>query len=437
MHLLLASQRLDEGRLRGLDSHLSYRICLKTLSEAESRMAIGVTDAYHLPRRPGAAYLKVGAGQPVRFQAAYVSGPVWTGCPRSGPAGRGHRSEGVQRRRATDPRTPGRWDATLLEAVVDGLAGHGPSPHRVWLPPLADSPRLGALVDGYDGGDLRVPIGLVDNAFEHRRSPLVVDLSGAAGNFAVVGAPRTGKTTVLKTLVTALAATHDPRRVQVYCLDFGGGGLSDLAGLPHVGTVAGRSNADLVRRTVVEILAVLRRREAAGTGAEDPYGDVLLVIDGWAVGPKGTRWPGRPGRGGHRDSRYRPVLRGARGADRLAVGRRPARAAGSDRHAYRNAAGRSGRLRDRPRPGPAHPPDRPGHGLGPDGLPMVIALPDNSFRPSGTGWRAPAIRLLPERVDYADLRTAAPAAGCVLGIDEDGLRARRPRSHRTAPAGVR
>ena len=30
MHLLLASQRLDEGRLRGLETHLSYRICLKT-----------------------------------------------------------------------------------------------------------------------------------------------------------------------------------------------------------------------------------------------------------------------------------------------------------------------------------------------------------------------------------------------------------------------
>ena len=93
--------------------------------------------------------------------------------------------------------------------MVDGLAGHGPSPHRVWLPPLADSPSLAALVDGYAGGDLRVPIGLVDNVFEHRRSPLVVDLSGAAGNVAVVGAPRTGKTTVLRTLVTG--AGRDPR----------------------------------------------------------------------------------------------------------------------------------------------------------------------------------------------------------------------------------
>ena len=49
VHLLLASQRLDEGRLRGLDSHLSYRIGLRTFSAAESRAVLGVPDAYELP----------------------------------------------------------------------------------------------------------------------------------------------------------------------------------------------------------------------------------------------------------------------------------------------------------------------------------------------------------------------------------------------------
>ena len=36
LHLLLASQRLEEGRLRGLESHLSYRVGLRTFS-ARSR----------------------------------------------------------------------------------------------------------------------------------------------------------------------------------------------------------------------------------------------------------------------------------------------------------------------------------------------------------------------------------------------------------------
>ena len=75
MHLLLASQRLDEGRLRGLETHLSYRICLKTFSASESRAVLGVPDAYHLPSSPGAAYLKTASGELVRFQTAFVSAP--------------------------------------------------------------------------------------------------------------------------------------------------------------------------------------------------------------------------------------------------------------------------------------------------------------------------------------------------------------------------
>src|SRR6202034_2097937 len=75
VHLLLASQRLEEGRLRGLESHLSYRICLRTFSASESRAVIGTTDAYYLPQLPGSAYLKVGESMYERFRVAHVSGP--------------------------------------------------------------------------------------------------------------------------------------------------------------------------------------------------------------------------------------------------------------------------------------------------------------------------------------------------------------------------
>src|SRR5262249_4685358 len=50
VHLLLASQRLEEGKLRGLDTHLSYRIGLRTFSAIESRIVLGVPDAYELPQ---------------------------------------------------------------------------------------------------------------------------------------------------------------------------------------------------------------------------------------------------------------------------------------------------------------------------------------------------------------------------------------------------
>ncbi len=75
-----------------------------------------------------------------------------------------------------------------------------------------------------------------------------VDVSGAGGNIGIGGAPQTGKSTLLQTMVMSAAATHSPRNVQFYCIDLGGGGLIYLENLPHVGGVASRSEPDKVCR---------------------------------------------------------------------------------------------------------------------------------------------------------------------------------------------
>lgn len=439
IHLLLASQRLDEGRLRGLETHLSYRICLKTLSAGESRAVLGVPDAYHLPGAPGAAYLKVGSGEPVRFQSVTVSaqcagtaaavvplaGPVpFTAAPLGADAPPEHGA-------ASGPR--------LLDTVLDALAGHGAPAHPVWLPPLERSPGLGAVLAETGGADLVVPIGLADNVFEHRRSVMLVDLSGAAGHVAVVGAPQAGKTTALRTLVLALAATHDPRQIQLYCLDFGGG-LSTLAGLPHVGAVAGRRDPELVARVVAEIAALTRRREArfAAHGIDsiaeyrrrragrdpatldDPFGDVFLAIDGWAVL--------------RQDFDTLDTTITALAAEGLSVGVHVLLSANrwaDIRPALRDQIGTRIELRlgdpldseiDRARARNV-PSGRPGRGLTGQGMPLTIALPRLDDADPATHLavrhgdsRAPEIRALPTRVDHRTL--AVPRRGLLLGVDE-------------------
>ena len=332
IHLLLASQRLEEGRLRGLDSHLSYRVALKTFSATESRAVLGVTDAYHLPATPGAGFLKVDAGAPVRFDAAYVSGPhhedrgsdgsavatvaarpavraftAWympVPAPAAGPAPRAGEVE-------MDARGAGTGETgeppSLLDVLVARLAGHGRPAHEVWLPPLGPGAALDSAVGTEPRGvgrehppTLRFPLAEVDLPFEQRRDVWVVDLSGADGNVAVVGGTRSGKSTTLCTLVLSAAATTEPDRLAVYVVDLGGGALQSVAGLPHVGGVARRGEDERIRRTVAEVEAERRRREsafrAAGVVSVDQarrrlvdrdgrpgaeYPDVMLVIDGW------------------------------------------------------------------------------------------------------------------------------------------------------------
>ncbi|MFE7577343.1 type VII secretion protein EccCa [Streptomyces sp. NPDC057521] len=327
VHLLLASQRLEEGRLRGLETYLSYRIGLRTFSAEESRAALGVPDAYDLPPVPGSGFLKTGTRELTRFKAAYVSGPYRSGGPgrAAAEAAGGLRAALFSALPVPVPdapcspvaASPKRGDDAVAESVLDmvvrRLEGRGVPAHQVWLPPLDRSPGLDALVpdlvtdpergftvagNGERGG-LVVPLGLVDKPFEQRREVLFQDFSGAAGHMLVVGGPQSGKSTVLCTLVMSFALTHTPREVQFYGLDFGGGALASLSGLPHLGSVASRLDPERVRRTVAEVAGVLRAREelfrARGIGSMAAYrrerdrgglpgeawGDVFLVVDGW------------------------------------------------------------------------------------------------------------------------------------------------------------
>ncbi|NNG95658.1 type VII secretion protein EccC [Gordonia araii] len=354
MHLLLASQRLEEGKLRGLDSHLSYRIGLKTFSANESRSVLGVPDAYHLPSIPGSAYLKCDSSEPLRFNTCYVSGPYTTPGEEDGTESTGPGNSKMKLFTASpvpidwdeeaetltanvtpkkkvalpdldeleatpEPSSPGGIGPTLLDVVVGRLAGHGRAAHEVWLPPLDESPTVDMLVgesDWHDSlgtlGPLQFSMGVLDRPYDQRRDILTIDVSGAAGNVAVVGGPQSGKSTTIRTLIVSAAATHTPEQVQFYCLDFGGGSLAGVSGVPHVGGVASRADSDGVRRTVAELATLMREREqlfhdlgiesmrdfrqrkaamwsappevrANDPLSADAFGDVFLVIDGWAA----------------------------------------------------------------------------------------------------------------------------------------------------------
>ncbi|HEY9473859.1 MAG TPA: type VII secretion protein EccCa [Mycobacteriales bacterium] len=480
VHLLLASQRLEEGKLRGLDTHLSYRIGLRTFSASESRVVLGVPDAYELPPQPGNGYLKFDTTNLVRFKAAYVSGPyehrerprqqsvVQHQVLRYGTDYVEPRMVQLPAEQALEPR--GEQQQSLLDIVVGRLRGHGLPAHEVWLDPLGDPPTLDQLLPplevtellglstpSWDGrGHLTTPVGIVDRPFEQRRDPLWVDLSGAAGHVGLVGGPQSGKSTMLRTLITSFGLTHTPQEVQFYCLDFGGGGLSALTGLPHVGGVAGRLDADQVRRTVAEVTSLLeaREREFAEQGidsmatyrrlrrdgkiAGDRFGDVFLVVDGWltvrqdheALETTITNLAGRGlGFGVHvviatnKWSEFRPGIRDLLGT-RLELRLGDPYESEINRKLAANV-----------------PEGSPGRGLTRDGLHFLSSLPridgvassedlaEGTRHAVGTvsaAWRgepAPRVRLLPFELPYADLPRPGrhTRSGVPIGIDEEEL----------------
>ncbi|MEV4801963.1 type VII secretion protein EccCa [Nonomuraea sp. NPDC049421] len=483
VHLLLASQRLEEGRLRGLDTHLSYRIGLRTFSAMESRVVLGVADAYELPSAPGNGYLKFDTTGMTRFKAAYVSGAHQSDPATSGAAdGQAPIREVVEYGPAylplpeipepeepeedEEPEPAAAGQRSLLDVVVSRLSGHGPAAHRIWLPPLSEPPTLAHLLPplsvtpehglsttGWQGrGKLHAVVGIVDKPFEQRRDPYWLDISGAAGHVGVAGGTQSGKSTVVRTLVTGMALMHTPREVQFYCLDFGGGALASLEGLPHVGSVATRLDGERVRRTVAEIAGILERREREfgeqgiesmaayrrmlqeGTIEGDGWGDVFLVVDGWltlrqefdSLEPTITDIAGRGlGYGIHlvaatnKWSEFRPSIRDLFGTKiELKLG-----------DAYESEVSRKQAM--------AVPESTPGRGLTKDGFHFLSALPridgvQNSsdlaagvralvqaVRESWQGPVAPPVRLLPAVLPVSALPEDPDRIP--IGIDEASL----------------
>ena len=72
VHLLLAAQRLEGARLRGLDVHLTYRIVLRMFSVQDSQRLVGVDDGAELPTEPGHGDLRSECTT-VRFRSARVT----------------------------------------------------------------------------------------------------------------------------------------------------------------------------------------------------------------------------------------------------------------------------------------------------------------------------------------------------------------------------
>jgi S-DNA-T family DNA segregation ATPase FtsK/SpoIIIE len=329
MHLLLATQRLSEGRIQGLEGHLRYRICLRTFSASESSSVIGTPDAFYLPSFPGIGYFKVDTNIYRQFKTALVSNPYVPATQTATASVTLREFSPTGRLIAIAPAAQGRGRAgekpemapagdelkTDMDVIITRLLkARDPNDraavHQVWLPPLSASVSLSDVLarcnlERLDGsewpapplGVLRIPVGLLDKPAEQAQESLILDFSGAGGHLAIAGAPQSGKSTLLQAIVASFAVTHSPRDVQLYCIDMGGGQLRAFQTAPHVGAVCGKMERDKVRRLVRQMRSIIEAREylfherridgmssfrarrQAGELADVPFGDVFLVID--------------------------------------------------------------------------------------------------------------------------------------------------------------
>jgi DNA segregation ATPase FtsK/SpoIIIE, S-DNA-T family len=189
-------------------------------------------------------------------------------------------------------------EVTDLRVLVAAIAEAArqlriPHPNRPWLAPLP--PRL--LLDDLmrsAGGEDRSPFGLLDLPSLQRQQPALLDLATFT-HLMAAGAPRSGRSQLLRTIAGTLALTHSTADVHLYGIDCGNGALLPLADLPHCGAVVSRVQSERAVRLLRRLDAELTRRQellaAAGfadvreqRAAAEPAGrlpHVVVLLDRW------------------------------------------------------------------------------------------------------------------------------------------------------------
>ncbi|MDG4772847.1 FtsK/SpoIIIE domain-containing protein [Solwaraspora sp. WMMD792] len=317
IHLVLATQRPAGVVTADIRANTNLRIALRVTNSGESQDVIETSEAGLIsPTTPGRALVRTGAGQPVPFQAAYL-GAERPGARPTGAAK--HRRpvsvaevpvqrlgrpittpvpEGVE----PDPPEPVPTDLdALVDAIVraaDLLEDCPPQPSP-WLPPLPDHVVVDDLPavsreQPVPAAPPPVPYALQDLPSMQRRQVAVIDFT-TFGHLYVVGAPRSGRTQVLRTIAGSVARAVHPSDVHVYGLDAGGGGLVAVEALPHCGAVVSRHDMERVERLLRRLGQELSRRQelcaehhCAGLtelrgllpAARRPA-HLLVLVDGW------------------------------------------------------------------------------------------------------------------------------------------------------------
>lgn len=310
VHLLVATQQPSVAVKDEIKSQLNYWLALRLGSVADSREMLQQPDAFFLPADiPGRAYKRVGT-QLTLFQAARVSGPYQDNS--SDMEAEGWRSWAAPLVKAAAPQQPTEQGRERdIDVLVEQIkqAGKDYPRRNIWAPPLPARLALSQrLPEGFsilapdvvravqcmlrgeynkveiDDQHLRLPIALCDIPQESKREPFVFDLT--RGHVLIFGAPASGKTTLIQTILLTLGVLIPPTRLWCYVIGASTQGLSEFQQLPHVGGVVAVREAEKVRRVVAIIQQEIERRESQADAANEQSAsrpDIVLIIDKFAL----------------------------------------------------------------------------------------------------------------------------------------------------------
>lgn len=168
----------------------------------------------------------------------------------------------------------------------------------LWKPSLREPLSLPTLGIDRETTGLRIRIGDLDAPEKHTRLPWYMDFDGNLPHQVIAGGGKSGRTTLLQTLVICGCLQHGPSRLAFMLADYGTGKLGEVRNSPNVAAYARPGDSEttsrilgeasriielrrelMVEREVPSVDAYLASKQSDPVAA-DPYGYVVVAIDG-------------------------------------------------------------------------------------------------------------------------------------------------------------
>ncbi len=293
-----------------MHANTRFRWCLKVANSADSKDMIKHPDAAKITN-PGRAYVQVGEDEIFELVQSYWSGAPYNpnkttktlANPRISVVDIGGKRISYN----TYEKTLGfKSELSEIDVIIRHINNYVENSgiakaQKIWMQKLLDHIPLNTIVkDGFDGkrwmdesGIINPIVGMLDDPHTQSQYPLRFNIS-EDGHHAIYGAPGTGKTTMLQTLVMSLVLSYTPQDVNIYIMDFGGWSMGIFKDFPHVGGIANDNDNERIEKTsrlIVKELDERKRKFAAvgvgnivsykeATGEKLP--NIILVLDNFA-----------------------------------------------------------------------------------------------------------------------------------------------------------
>lgn len=311
VHLILATQKPSGVVDDQIWSNTRFRICLKVLDKSDSNEMLKRQEAAYITQA-GRCYVQVGNDEIFELVQSGWSGAPYVPTDKIendadkqvmliDGSGRAIKTVSVKTETVKS-------SSTQLSAIVDYISDisvkDNIKPLKLWLEPLKDIIFYDEMVTesgGWNGEEwipvdhwMRPTIGIYDDPKNQSQDALTVDI-GEFGHVILYGAPGTGKTTFLQTLIYSLVKSYSPELVNLYLLDFGGRTMGYYNELPHTGGVIFSDDADkldkLFRMFSKELESRKRKFSEYGVGSLQSYMQIsgniepalVMIIDNYSA----------------------------------------------------------------------------------------------------------------------------------------------------------